>query len=319
MRHSPFRSRSWGWLAVLAAATTSACSHNWDDWLPQGSGGGGTNTTTSSTTTSGTGGGGGTIDIPGHCPDGSNVGGGKGGSGGAGNGGAGAGSSDNLSPLMKVPTLAGIAVCIERTEVTRGQYESWLQNGPPAADMPAECAFDTNHSPTSDWPPQGIGLDKPVAYVSWCDALAYCLANNRRLCGAVEDGGAVPSGGWTNPSQSEWFAACTAGGARQFPYGSDYQPSTCNGGDVTPNGTMDVATMAGCVDASGQVFDLSGNIWEWENDCSGTTGTNDFCRLRGGGYTNSETDLKCAADSTDTRGQPRVTVGFRCCADLIPD
>jgi formylglycine-generating enzyme required for sulfatase activity len=220
--------------------------------------------------------------------------------------------------LAKVPHPLGGAVCIEPTEVTRGDYEAWLLSGTPPTGMPASCDFDTDHTPTADWPPGGVGLTLPVAYVSWCDALAYCLAIGRRLCGDLE-GNPVATSEWSSPTGSEWFTVCTAQGTRPYPYGATYQASTCNGGDVALGQTATVTSMTGCVDATGQVHDLSGNIWEWENACSADTGQNDSCRLRGGGYTNSQNDLMCAADSTDLRGQPRVTVGFRCCADILPE
>jgi formylglycine-generating enzyme required for sulfatase activity len=66
------------------------------------------------------------------------------------------------------------------------------------------------------------------------------------------------------------------------------------------------------------VFDLSGNVWEWEDACAGSSGALDSCRIRGGGYNNTAGSLVCAADSLSAREDPAVNVGFRCCADVEP-
>jgi len=272
--------------------------HDWDEWLPAttavGGAGGGTSGTGGSTTSSnGTGGsssGGGSV--PGECPD----------------------SPAGVTPLVKVATLAGTAMCIEAGEVTRGQYETWLNEGSLPDGLPVACGFNVEFEPVADWPPSGVGLDRPVTHINWCDAQAYCMDKNRRLCGRIGGGSLSPS--LTNDaSESEWFNACTNKGERFFPYGQDYEPTTCNGSDQGLNTTADVASHAGCVNATGQVFDLSGNVWEWEDSCAAEAGEEDNCHIRGGGYNNGENHLDCGAHATAQRGGTAVNVGFRCCAD----
>jgi hypothetical protein len=67
------------------------------------------------------------------------------------------------------------------------------------------------------------------------------------------------------------------------------------------------------------VYDLSGNVAEWENSCSASAGANDTCAVRGGSYDSPGTagsSLTCAT-STAQPPQPRNTqaadIGFRCC------
>jgi len=63
------------------------------------------------------------------------------------------------------------------------------------------------------------------------------------------------------------------------------------------------------------VYDLSGNAWEWEDSCDGTSGNNDVCRLRRGSfYGYVDTHLRCDDGTSYERGNPGDSVGFRCCS-----
>ena len=62
---------------------------------------------------------------------------------------------------------------------------------------------------------------------------------------------------------------------------------------------------------------MSGNVWEWEDSCSGNTGENDTCQTRGGAYLSPVMPLRCDYDQKFYRNATYVTgayVGFRCCA-----
>jgi hypothetical protein len=79
-------------------------------------------------------------------------------------------------------------------------------------------------------------------------------------------------------------------------------------------------TETGCVGGSSIniVYDLAGNVAEWENSCSASAGSGDSCAVRGGGYDtpNGPEATKCASNAAQP-AQPRNTqaadIGFRCC------
>jgi sulfatase modifying factor 1 len=233
---------------------------------------------------------------------------------------------------------------IDATEVTRGQYEGWLATDPalPAAGD-AACGWKSSGSyvqasscMTSSDVCQGTGCDHyPVVCVDWCDAYHYCAAVGKRLCGRI-GGGSNAYSSYTDAGASQWYRACSSGGANTYPYGNTYQSSYCNG---PSDAVVAVGTMTQCqstISGYTGVYDLSGNVWEWEDSCNDTTGQSDQCRLRGGskcvkregyaaccvassGYSGcTSLSLECDHDASGTRSIPNYdlgeSVGFRCCS-----
>jgi hypothetical protein len=199
---------------------------------------------------------------------------------------------------------------IDSTEVTLTQYRAWLATNPvvPPSSPNSVCAWKTSYHPG------GNSADRPVSFVDWCDAYAFCAGVGKRLCGGV-GGGASAFAGYTNASGSQWYRACSAGGTALFPYGNSYLPNACNGAD---HGAVAVAvgSMASCqssASAYSSVFDLSGNVAEWEDSCNGTVGSGDLCRLRGGAYNAFGSSIACATNDFASRDSANNYVGFRCC------
>jgi formylglycine-generating enzyme required for sulfatase activity len=223
--------------------------------------------------------------------------------------------TSGTAELIGVTTPNGGRMCIDATEVTKGQYETWLNGSPAPAGMPTECAWNTDYTPQdASWPPGGVGLNEPVVGVDWCDALGYCRDHGKRLCGGV-GGGSIPLLFYADADNNEWFNACSERNTQAYPYGPAYNPNHCNG-DSTVGAVVDVGSAIGCRGTE-PLFDLSGNVWEWEHSCDGTAGGTDLCRLRGGAFDSPELDLACAADLTRPRDTQRSDVGFRCCAAPI--
>jgi formylglycine-generating enzyme required for sulfatase activity len=153
--------------------------------------------------------------------------------------------------------------------------------------------------------------------VDWCDAYAYCKGVGKRLCGKI-GGGANAYDEYADANTSQWYKVCSSNGQFAYPYGDTYAGSPCNGKDPGPLTTVPVASLSDCQSSSSGytgVYDLSGNVWEWEDSCSGTSGTSDFCRVRGGSFYFNGSNLRCDVDYYYARGHSYAYFGFRCCSD----
>lgn len=292
-----------------------------------GSGGGGTGGSGSGGSPSGGTGGAGTGGSGGT--GGSS--GGAGGGGAAGSGGSGGAPTCPTAPgppmaLLKAPA-GGPSYCIDTSEVTYAQYQKFLDAKVPTGGQGSECSFNQAFAPAH--PAQGPTTctagtfdftgkeNRPVVCVDWCDAAAYCKWAGKRLCGKVGGGAYATPDEFKSASTSEWHNACTGGGTLVFPYGNAFVSTTCNGLDLGLNATVAAKSLTLCHGngAFQDLFDLSGNVWEWESHCGGTTGENDYCRMRGGAYSAGETLMRCDADGFVGRGQQATHLGLRCCAD----
>jgi formylglycine-generating enzyme required for sulfatase activity len=133
------------------------------------------------------------------------------------------------------------------------------------------------------------------------------------LCGKI-GGGANGTGDYADATKSQWFNACTSGGQNDHPYGDTYSKTTCNGQVVA---TAPVGSNPGCQSPTigyEGVYDLSGNVWEWEDSCAGNYGDADVCRVRGGSFSVIAFLLRCDSDFKYARDHSYDRIGFRCCA-----
>ena len=110
--------------------------------------------------------------------------------------------------------------------------------------------------------------------------------------------------------------ACSSGGQHLFTFGDWSGPESgqlCNSALVQLSTTVPVQTKAGCHSPTSNyagVFDLTGNVGEWEDSCD----SGDLCHVRGGSFEKSvQTDLGCGANRSLPRNSVAPDVGFRCC------
>jgi formylglycine-generating enzyme required for sulfatase activity len=220
--------------------------------------------------------------------------------------------------LVEVPAPTGsllTSYCMDATEVSAAHYAEFLAAAVPTSGQLSKCSWNTSFDdgatplPAVDGglgdPQPAPAGNMPMRNVDWCDAYAYCDWAGKRLCGAL-------AGTGTN----EWEHACSAGNEQRFPYGNTYQPLACNGFDNTGSGSVPVGSIPECEGGYPGLFDLSGNVWEWQFPCMGS-GENVVCEYRGGSYTTElEGPLRCDVPLTESI-MLRGDIGIRCCADLV--
>jgi formylglycine-generating enzyme required for sulfatase activity len=214
--------------------------------------------------------------------------------------------------LVQVSAASG-SYCIDATEVTNARYEQFIASGFTLASPPAGCEGSTSTTPVDHWPPPP-GYDRfPVAEVTWCQAYAFCAWAGERLCGQI-GGGALAEVNSTDPTLSQWFAACSSGGSLQYPYGNTFDPNAC-GGQVVQSSIAEVGTHGGCVGGLPGIDDMSGNVWEWTDTCQNDQ-PGAFCHAVGGAFDSTATELQCTSDRNWVRTSGAANIGFRCCLDL---
>lgn len=223
----------------------------------------------------------------------------------------------------------GECFLIDAKKVTRGQYYDALRrNELKPASHPA-CGDVNGFGPRLDWdpesrcggmqhpydgplwfpwPPSGDELSAPMGCVNWCDALAYCESQGKRLChGGREEDGSVSPDSLNRAARDEWFSACTAAGTRKYPYGdSELSREQCKD-------HKEICEEGGYAGLYGMASSFH---VEFANNCDDET---DSCIFRGNTSARSDSRWACEVSSIEESEIPRIGyglwVGFRCCAD----
>lgn len=215
--------------------------------------------------------------------------------------------------MVKVPVGAD-TYCIDSTEITNQAYAKFLAAKPVASNQPSECAWNDDFEPGT-WPAASGEGAHPVVEVDWCDARAYCAWAKKHLCGQI-GGGKLPRDAAADANKSQWFNACSKSGSLEYPYGSTFDPKACNGTAYEANAPIEVGSLPTCTGGIEGIFDMSGNVLEWEDACDSPSGGMDLCHVRGGSYEDQKETLRCDRPFAIARNKKLRNVGFRCCREL---
>jgi len=228
--------------------------------------------------------------------------------------------------MVRIPDPDGTTYCIDSTEVTNRHYFEFLSakgsgvdGGTDTSGQDPWCWWNTDYDPLTVSFCQGFydpyaRADRPVTCIDWCDASAYCKWAGKHLCGKI-GGGMNGLADGNDATKSQWFNACSKGGTLAYPYGSTYDATACNGLDNGRGDVVAVGSKKTCTGGYAGIFDLSGNVWEWEDSCDGTSGAGDYCRDRGGAFNYAADSLTCETQLGGTRSSVFGLIGFRCCAE----
>ena len=185
------------------------------------------------------------------------------------------------------------------------------------------------------------GDNLPVENVSWYDAIEYCnrLSQKEGLTPAytIDKSRSDPNNrseydkvrwvvtwnrsanGYRLPTEAEWEYACRAGTTTPYNVGNSISSSLANFNSSNVGRTTPVGMYAPNPWA---LYDMHGNVWEWNWDWYGSYSTSDLNNpvgptsgtsrvIRGGGWDNSAVDVRSASRNVSTPSSRSSFIGFR--------
>lgn len=226
--------------------------------------------------------------------------------------------------MAEVPRPDGGTFCMDTTEVTESNYDTFLLTGPtidPKCGVQQFPPFDKNNGScgTYKYDPS-VKPASPVVCIDFCMAATYCKWAGKRLC----RGYVKPAPGLVQDSdkiEASWV--CSNGHKSQWPYGTVLKQGQCvdpqfDGGDgkSIARPVKSAPNCHGINNPYSAVYDLVGNVIEWQDFCvAGMNGED--CLAFAGAYDWTSEDGDCYGGGTATTNKIFYSedLGFRCCAD----
>jgi uncharacterized caspase-like protein len=171
-----------------------------------------------------------------------------------------------------------IGILMGKYEVTQGQWRAIMGNNP--------SKF------------KNCGDDCSVENVSWQDVQTYIQRLNQQ------------SGKhYRLPSEEEWLIACLAGGNGEF----------CGSGNIDSiawyrgNSSFGLHPVGKKQGNAWNLFDMSGNVWEWTASCEGNDCTRHY--IRGGSWDGETSFLRSDVRIRGATSEHYYNIGFRVAED----
>ena len=208
----------------------------------------------------------------------------------------------------------GQKFAIDTKEVTVAEFLAFKKNfNDSSVSVWAACKGKTSLGPKAGCQ-KTTDDHQPMTCVDWCDARAYCSSVGKRLCGKI-GGGATPGASAINPGVDQWTRACGGSKGSKWPYGAQPDTTACNTAEAATNVPLSVGKLATCSGGEPGLFDMSGNVIEWQDSCTfNDAGTQ--CLLRGGSFKRNVGLSACDSLVSSLNSDAYDDCGFRCCRDL---
>ena len=160
---------------------------------------------------------------------------------------------DNERPVHEVEVSA---FRIARYPITNAQYAAFIQ--------------DAGHKEPSMWDEFHRYGNRPVVNVTWYDAVAFCRWLSERRGENIR-----------LPTEAEWEYAARGTGSRRYAWGDeDWEPERANIGGSGIGHASAVGMYPQGVTPQ-DLFDMTGNVWEWVQDRYGKYSAASQCNPTG--------------------------------------